>query len=352
MKIAIDVSPLTTGHAGRGIGTYTDLLVKALEKYEINNTYKLFTRKQNIPKDVDLVHIPYFDPFILASKVKLQLPCVVTVHDLIPLAYPVLFPRGIRGEIKWQIQKYFLKQADRIVTDSESSKKDIMKYTGYPGKNIHVIYLAPAINYRHITDNNKLVHIRDKYGLRGNFLLYVGDVNRNKNIINLVRAFGMSTMKIKNMKLSLVLVGKAFRNNKLSEIHEINNEINIMGIGDKVIETGFVDDADLSCIYSLATGYIQPSVAEGFGLPVLEAMSCGCPVIVSDRTSLYEIAGPAILCDPYSVSDMSEKIIRLVGMDEAQRQVKIMAGYDWVKRFTWQKVARETTLVYEKVFAK
>src|SRR5258706_5833567 len=102
MNIAIDITPLETGHSGRGVGIYTKNLIESLQKYEKKHTYILFTPKQGVPKNTDIVHYPYFDPFFLTLPLIKTKPSVVTVHDLIPLVFPEKFPPGIRGYMKWQ----------------------------------------------------------------------------------------------------------------------------------------------------------------------------------------------------------------------------------------------------------
>jgi len=112
MKIAIDVSPLQTGHKVRGVGFYLEHLKDALVKYFPDNEYVFFERGENLPRDIDLVHFPYFEPFFLALPLYKKFKTVVTVHDLTPIVFPNAFPRGIKGEIKWQMQRYALRRAD------------------------------------------------------------------------------------------------------------------------------------------------------------------------------------------------------------------------------------------------
>ena len=124
MKIAIDITPLESAHRARGVGVYTKNLIDALETYGKQHTYLYFTGHQLVPPDADVVHYPYFDPFFLTLPLVKPKPTVVTVHDLIPLVFPYKFPAGIRGNIKWQVQKLSLHGAKRIIADSNSSKND------------------------------------------------------------------------------------------------------------------------------------------------------------------------------------------------------------------------------------
>lgn len=340
MNIAIDITSLETGHGRRGVGRYTKNLVDALQKYERQHSYSLFTRKQKVPDNADIVHYPYFDPFFLTLPLMKPKPTVVTVHDLIPLVFPDKFPAGLRGAIKWQIQKKSLHGAKRILTDSDSSKKDITKISGIKKEIIDTIYLAPDPAYHPVGDQAVLNRVRKKFSLPEKFILYVGDVNWNKNIPGLIHAFGEIR---RNMKL--VLAGTAFTNTALIETREITSLIESLGLSASVIRTGYVSEEDLSTLYSLASCMVLPSFYEGFGLPVLEAMVCGCPVVSSSASSLAEIAGPAILVSP-SPEDLARGMTQALNADREQQAKR---QFEWVQRFTWEKTAQETILSYEKV---
>ena len=206
MNIAIDITPLKTEHGRRGVGVYTNNLIKSLGQYEKKHSYSFFTRGQKIPKNADIVHYPYFDPFFLTLPIIKAKPTVVTVHDVIPLVFPAKFPAGLRGNLKWQIQKLSLLGIRRVITDSESSKKDISKITGFDANRIDVVYLAPDPIFKPLR--------REK---RTNpYVLYVGDVNWNKNVPGLFRAFA----RVSNYGLKLV--GGAFTDVGLRETKEIN----------------------------------------------------------------------------------------------------------------------------------
>ena len=176
MRIAIDITPLSSAHKDRGVGKYTKLLVESLQKYESKHSYTLFERGKKVPENIDVVHYPHFDPFFLTLPLIKTKPTVVTIHDLIPIKYPDKFPRGIRGEVKWQIQRYSLTSATRIIADSASSKRDILKHVGYDQNNISVVHLAP---------DPAIIAGAGNGSERRKFLIYVGDLNWNKNIYGL-----------------------------------------------------------------------------------------------------------------------------------------------------------------------
>lgn len=349
MNIAIDISPLSGGHSGRGVGIYTKQLIESLQKYESEHSYTFITRGQKVINNTDLVHYPYFDPFFLTLPVIKTKETVVTVHDLIPLVFPDKFPAGIRGNLKWQIQKAALKKSGRIITDSQTSKNDIARITGIQVKNIDVVSLAPSQVYQKVTDEKAKDTIRQQYKLHGDFVVYVGDVNWNKNVTGLLQAFGRLRNDSENRSVSLVVIGKAFLNNELTEVRQINDLIKQLHLEDTVIHTGYVPDEDLSVIYSTARCLVQPSHYEGFGLPVLEAMMCGCPVVAADNSSLAEIGGSAVKVNAENDQDIADGIAQLLKTSDDKRKKMTDEGISWAKSFTWRRVARETVKVYEKV---
>jgi len=347
MKIAIDITPMESAHKARGVGVYTKNLIDALEKYEKQHTYLYFTGKQLVPPDAEVVHYPYFDPFFLTLPLVKPKPAVVTVHDLIPLVFPYKFPAGIRGNIKWQVQKLSLGRAKRIIADSLSSKNDIVRIVGVKKQVIDTVYLAPDPAYHPVTNQSTLDGVRKKYSLSKQYILFVGDVNWNKNVIGLLRAFAALRKRQELMQFKIVLVGGAFQNDSLSETQEINQFILENDLEHVVIATGNVSLGELACVYSMATVYVQPSYYEGFGLPVLEAMVCGCPVVCANTSSLKEIAGPAL-----QVSPTPEAILMgITKMITIDRNVQQERQFAWVKQFTWKRVVMDTVAAYERALA-
>ncbi|HUV46957.1 MAG TPA: glycosyltransferase, partial [Candidatus Bathyarchaeia archaeon] len=189
-KIVIDISRLHPLALKRGVGIYAESLVLSLQRLKDGNKY--FLRQYNKTLDLkkfDLVHYPHFDPFFLTLPWLRQKPIVVTIHDLIPLIFPNNYSAGFRGKIKWQMQKFLLKKAKAIITDSKNSKKDIVNIIGFPEQKIFPIQLAFNKNFRRLTGiKQQSVMIKNKYHLPENFLMYVGDINWNKNIKGLVKA--------------------------------------------------------------------------------------------------------------------------------------------------------------------
>jgi len=353
MRVAIDISPLKNANRYRGVGTYTNQLVESLKSLNIPNFSFQLIEGGGIIKDCDLIHYPFFDPFFLTLPLKKEKPTVVTIHDVTPLIFPEHYPPGIRGTIKFQIQKFSLKGTKAVITDSENSKKDIFKYLNYPKEKIYVIPLAPGKEFKPITNHQSLTTIKRKYCLPSQFVLFVGDVNYNKNIPGLIKAFSRFLLQTSEhssrSSFKLVLVGKAFLDESLKEAKEILQLINSLKLSKKVVRLGWIPTEDLVGIYNLATVYCQPSFYEGFGLPVLEAMACGCPVVVANTSSLPEICGGAtVLVDPYNINDIAigiKKILCDISIYDMLRK----KGLKWVKNFSWKKVVQKTYEVYQKV---
>lgn len=350
MVIAIDESPLKKGnylsHRVRGTGFYLTSLKTSLEKYFPKNEYIYFTQGKNFTQKPDIVHIPYFEPFFLTLPLQMPKNIIVTVHDMTPFVFPQHFPSGIKGKLRWHLQKRSLKKASAIITDSEVSKRDIIKFTGITEDKVFVVYLAAAEHFQKLKTENLKLKIDQKYNLPDKFALYVGDITWNKNLPNLISA-------INETKIPLVVVGKTF----LDKDYDRNNPWN-KGIKESqelaeknpnVIGLGFVSDENLVDIYNLATVFVMPSFYEGFGLPIVEAMSCGTPVITTKNGSIPEIAGEAAYyVDANSVDSIRNGIEKVFNNRDLRNELS-EKGIARAKLFSWKKTAEETIKVYSKI---
>lgn len=346
IKVAIDVSPLGGGHSVRGIGMYTRNLVDALSKVDGLQIVQ-FTKAGELDSSVDLIHYPYFDLFFHTLPITQSRKFVVTVHDAIPLIFRDRYPLGLRGRTNLFLQKFALKGASCVITDSETSKKDIVRFLGIDQNLIKVVYLAPADHFRIITDAKKLEIVKEKYNLPDKFALYVGDVNWNKNLPGLIKS-----LEFLEKDLSLVLVGKAFMDGGMKEVQEINNLVDSLSLGERVRKLGFVDNEDLVGIYNLASVYCQTSFYEGFGLPILEAFASACPVAAARTQTLVEIAQEAaIFFDPYNPKDIAKIISSIVGSSKVADDLK-NKGKERLRDFSWEKCAKETFEIYKKVVSE
>lgn len=343
LKVVVSSAPLSTGSQARGVGVYTRSLVSALRSEFDQDQYYLESEKLYGGK-YDLVHFPFFNPFFLTLPWRMPLPTVVTIHDLIEVKYPAHFPRGLRGELKWQLQKRLVQKVQAIVTDSEASKLDIAKYLAYDHAKIHVIPLAPVETRVTKTIADK---IRTEYQLPSRFVLYVGDINWNKNVVGLVEAFGKL-----NTSAKLVLVSKALSGaGEIPERKRVLAAINSSPRKKDIQILDFVPSHHLAMLYRLATLYVQPSFDEGFGLPILEAMQQSCPVASSNQGSLPEVGGEAVAYfDPTVKGQMAKVLDELLTKAPARNKLAKL-GDAWVDRFSWEQTARLTHQVYQRVLA-
>lgn len=350
MKVAIDISPISnelpqSGHKVRGAGMYIEGLVNALRKVKSSDTYTFFDRSKNFVNDADLVHIPYFEFFFRSLPLKHKKKLVVTVHDVTPLIFPKNFPAGIRGKYAWQMQKLALKRADGVITDSYCSKSDIERVAGINPEKIYVIYLAASKEFKKISDKKELEKVRKKYTLPKEFALYVGDATWNKNLPNLIKA-------IKKLNINLVMVGKALSEKDYDRSNPWNSdrvEIEKLVEGDdRIRRLGFLPQEDLAVVYNLAKVFVMPSYYEGFGLPILEAMQSGCPVVCTNNGSLKEVAGNSSLFVEQDEEGIT-KGVKKVWDDKGLQAELSKRGLENAKKFSWEKTAKDTINIYKKV---
>lgn len=348
MVIGIDNSPLVSthklAHKIRGTGFYTKNLIEALQKYHPENEYVLFTQGERIEGKLDIYHYPYFEPFFLSLPFRKRGKTIITIHDLAPLVFPEMFPVGIKGKLKYSLQKLLAKRADAIITDSESSKKDIIKLLGFEQNQVYSIPLAAGEQFvkKSISREEKEM-LQKKYGLPEQFALYVGDATPNKNLKRLVDAAILAD-------IPLVMVGGALTKQDINVNHPWNRDI--VYVQKKALENkkiqllGYVTDKDLVDLYNIAELFVFPSLYEGFGLPVLEAAACGCPVVTSMGGSLPEVMGEsALYIDPYSVQDISEKMTEMLTDKKIQKKYSEL-GLIQAGKFSWEKTANLTVKVY------
>lgn len=345
LRIAL-INPPISEHKFRGVGLYTENLYKFLKEESL---VKISLQEINSDlSEFDILHYPYFDPFFLTLPLFKKKPTVVTIHDLIPLKFPKFFPPGVRGAIKWQIQKMALKNTSAIITDSFSSEEDVIKFTGVNEEKIHVIYLGVGEEFKVIKSRETLDSLRRKLKLPEEFILHVGDVNHNKNIPGIIEAFKVVSKS--NPLFHLVLVGNGFVTPS-KELSEVVQLIKVLGIENKVYRLDHITINELVGLYNLAKVYVQASFAEGFGLPVLEAMACGCPVIASNASSLPELVDNAgTFVNPSNHREIAHKIIVLF-QDKEKREKLSRKGLVRSRLFTWKECANRTVDVYKKISA-
>lgn len=357
MNIAINVLPLHTAHKNRGIGYYTKNLIDFLKK-DLSITIQEFTNIKEI-KQADAVHYPWFDLFFHTLPVKAKFPTVLTIHDVIPLVFSKDYPVGLRGKINFILQKIALGSCKYIITDSNISREDIIKHLKVEDKKITVIPLAADPKFRVLNNDTQLLHIKRQYRLPDQFLLYVGDANWVKNLPFLIEGFRqfLESSGLNNIKL--VLIGGVFLKDveninhpELKSLKQVNRLIKEYGLDEYVIRPGQIETQELIAFYNLATIYVQPSIYEGFGLPILQALACGTPVVSSNRGSLPEIGGQsAVYFDPENLKQFTSIIKELVENPSIRNKLSKL-GIKQAAKFSWEKTAEETKLVYLKAITK
>ena len=303
-------------------------------QYKILKPKRLWTRIAlplalfTIRQKPDLFFSPtHYLPRFIPSSIKK----VVTIFDLSFLHFPEMFTKKDLWQLKNWTQ-FSIKNADHIITISQFSKEDIYKQYNIPKERITVAY--PGFDQE---------NFKPKDGKQDNYIIYIGTIQPRKNIVRLIEAVS----RIEN--LNLIIVGKSTGEGREGWMYEdILKSPKEFGIEDRVKFLGFVPKDKLSFLLSKALAFIQPSLWEGFGIPVVEAMATGTPVIVSNVSSLPEVVGNAgILIDPYSTQQI-EQAIRTIMTDKKLRQKYVKAGIIQAKKFSWSKMAKEVLKVFEK----
>lgn len=280
--------------------------------------------------DADLVHVPW-----VAAPPHGRVPLVVTILDLVFLLFPEYLNRRTRWMARMGLHQAS-RQASAFISISQHTADDLMRLTGLPKHKIHVIPLAAEDYFRPVPD----LQIRKRYKLDAPFVLYVGTLEPRKNLITLVRAFAA----LDNPRLKLVLAGK-----KGWIYQDLLATVEKLGLSSRVVFTGFIPDADLPALFSTAEVFAYPSLYEGFGLPVLEAMQCGAPVITTNVSSLPEVAGDAaLLVTPDDVRGLTAALRRVLAEPGLREELR-GRGFKRAQCYSWRKTAEMTAEVYHLV---
>lgn len=304
-----------------------------------NMLWRYLTLPLNLKKySMDLVHDPYeLGAFTFGGPFKK----IITVHDITPLLFPDLFKRS-DVILHRLLLKKTLNNADKIITVSHHTRKDLIERLDIPDEKIKVIYNGKDSRFQPLT-HQETIKVREKYGLQNPFILSVGGLHPIKNIPRLLKAYHLARSDGLNHKL--VIVGM-----EMDKAGKIFHTSNVLGLENQVIFTGKISDEDLAGLYNAADIFIYPCLYAGFGLPPLEAMACGTPVITSFNSSLPEVVGDAgLLIDPYNPGEMAEAINSLAG-DDNWKEDLIRRGLKQSKLFDWSKSAHETLRVYREVY--
>jgi glycosyltransferase involved in cell wall biosynthesis len=290
-------------------------------------------------RGVDLYHAT-----LIPAPVSLT-PFVFTMHDVTPFTHPEFYPAAIRRRLNPSIERG-LKQARSIICISEHCRQTTAEHFGVPLERMHVIHhgINPALAPAGKDDARGLV--KKEYDLHDEFVFYVGKLEARKNIVRLIEAFSRMVAET-DFKGDLVLAGKRYW-----DLDGIDEAVQKFGMENRVRELGFVPDAHLASLFSACEFFVFPSLWEGFGFPVLEAMACGAPVVTSTVSSLPEIAGDgAVLVDPHSTDAIAAGMAEMVKSSDFRDEMR-QRGLKQSAEFTWERTARETLAVYKDTYDK
>lgn len=371
MHICIDTRGAKL-YAGTGIGTYTARLLENIISIDSHNRYSLFWPNDGYDfllgrDNIDLTlfgekNKKFWDEIFLPTQVKksgcdvfhlpqngLGLPrskhcsCIATVHDLIPYVMPETCGKSYLDKFLEEMP-YILEECDRIITVSNYSKQDIIKYFKLPEDKISVTYLAADSRFRLMEKEKAWEFLKKEYSYSNDFILYLGGFSPRKNVDGLLEAYKRLYRQLPGY-YDLVLLGASKDNH-----YELKKKVDDMGLSDRVVFAGYVPYEHLPYFYNCSTLFVYPSLYEGFGLPPLEAMTCGTPTITTNVTSIPEVVGDgALLADPYDIDELTEKIYRTV-TDTGFREELSARALRRAYNFSWKKTVIETIKVYEEVY--
>lgn len=350
-----------------GVGNYASQLLKALAKHGAGWQYALLASRPLCGPVPDGVALPvgrrfpihsFWMQFVLprivtqlqpqlchftnyVAPLSLSCPFVITVHDMSLFLYSRLQPRRSLWLVR-SIIPAVAKRASAIITVSRSAQRDILKVLGLPPQKVHVVYSAAAESYRVIKDTAQLQEVRRRYGLEVPFILSVSTIEPRKNLSRLVEAF--AELRRQGRAEQLVLAGQVGW-----QYRPLLRQIEQIGLKNSVRLLGYVPPEYLPALYNLARAFAFPSLYEGFGLPALEAMACGVPVLTSNSSAMAEIGeDAAILVNPLCKEEIREGLLRLLTDDSLCEDLG-RKGLTRAAQFSWDRAARETAAVYSKI---
>ena len=373
MHIGIDAHALGQRQAGNE--TYIGNLIKSLAEVDGDNRYTLYLAQAEaaaswragfcqrfpnftvrlLPPPTPLVRVPVALEFELrlrpvdilhvqfTAPLFCPVPVLATIHDLAFEHMPETFTRRGSLQLKFTV-RWTARRAARIATVSEYSRQDLLKTYKLPPEKVVVTHNGIGSNFSpEPASAVEGQNLRQRFEIERDFILVVGSLQPRKNLVRLIRAYSELRKRLPDFKYQLVIVGR-----KLWLANEVFAEVNKQEWGRDVIVTGYVADEDLPAFYRSASAFVYPSLFEGFGIPPLEAMACGTPVVTSNTSSLPEVAGDAaLLIDPYDEQELANALLRIV-KDEPLRARLRERGLAQSKKFTWRNAAEKTLQLYRE----
>lgn len=309
----------------------------------------------NIPVD-SLLRLKNYDICLFTGTIlpRLRTTSIIIVYDLVPFLFPQFFHAKLSSYYRLLGSYYrimmprFIRQADSVIAISNCTKKDILRIIPTDERKIHVVHPGISEWFRTIKDSSQINLTKIKYNTGEHFILFTATIEPRKNLTGLLMAFNM-LCKNGNVTHKLVVVGR--KGWKYEEVFQTVNEFDT-GIRNRIVFTGIVSDSDLLYLYNGAALFAYPSFYEGFGLPPLEAMACGCPVVVSNTASMPEACGDAACyIDPYNVNSITEGINKVI-TDKGFKKALIQNGLERVKLFSWEKTAKEFLEIFNGILVK
>jgi glycosyltransferase involved in cell wall biosynthesis len=371
LRIAIDVRKLRD----YGIGTYVRNLLRHLSRLDAETDYVLLCRPEDsgiaeelgknfrtiaeparpysvseqlrIPLDlrrekIDLFHAPHY---VLPPLTRCK--SVVTIHDCIHLRFPQYLPNRLAYAYARSSMWVATHRSNRVLTVSEASKRDILRYFRIPEAKINVIYNAIDERYGESPSPDEVERVQDRYQLNAPYVLYAGNIKPHKNLERLIEAFHTLRQDPDLAHVKLLIIG-----DEISKYATLRRAVHKYKLHKHVRFFGFVSDKTLAVLYRLARVFVFPSLYEGFGLPPLEAMASGTPVITSNVSSLPEVVGDAaLLIDPHDPGAIAEAMRRVL-MDSDLREELRQKGLTRVRQFSWERSIRRVREIYGEVLAE
>lgn len=340
------ISSMESGHQFTLLFTRRDLADRWSNKYEQIKTALIWpsTPLIRIPfslpylawrRGIDLLHVQYVSPPLI------QIPVVTTIHDISFEKYPDLFSAREVAQFRMTIPMS-ARRAAKVLTISQNSKQDLIEFYGLKEEDIVVTYLGVSSIFSPVASGHE--EIMKKYGIDGTYILTVGNLQPRKNLQRLVAAYVRLRNSRPDIKHKLVIVGKrAWRHDPIIESAKQSRWAK------DILLTDYVPEDDLPVLYSGASVFVYPSIYEGFGLPPLEAMACGVPVITSDRSSLPEVVGDAaIKINPFDVEAIAASMASVILEPSVASKMR-QASVERASLFSWEKCARQTVEVFENI---